>query len=147
MKSMPSSCRWSKNWVMRNLIDCLLAACALLALSLPAMAMDTPLADAALETRAQALFHNIRCVVCQSESIAESPAEVASDMRRLIRQRIATGDSDEAITSYLAAHYGNVILMKPPLRQLTWPLWFGPPLMLAVAAWFAMRYFRKAARA
>lgn len=104
-----------------------------------ALNVDAPLQDPAQEARAKALFHDIRCVVCQSEAIADSPAAIATDMRQAIRERIRDGDSDEAVKRYLVARYGNVILMKPPLTPVTWPLWFGPLFLLGIAAAFAWR--------
>jgi len=107
-----------------------------------ALAVETPLTDAAQEARAKALFHEIRCVVCQSEAVADSPAQVAEDMRRMIREHIAAGESDTAIKAYLVAQYGDFILMKPPLNHITWLLWFGPLLLLAAGAMLMRRYFR-----
>jgi cytochrome c-type biogenesis protein CcmH len=106
------------------------------------LTVDEPLADPALEARAHRMFYAIRCVVCQSEAIADSPADIAGDMRRMIRQRIAAGESDRAIEDYLVAHYGHFILMQPPLESGTWLLWFGPLAILMAAALFARRYFK-----
>jgi len=78
------------------------------------------------EARALALQKELRCVVCQGESLDESGAPLAADLRRLIRARIAAGDSDEAVKQYLIARYGDFILMKPPLDPDTYLLWFGP---------------------
>lgn len=108
-----------------------------------ALTVDTPLPDLAQEARARALFHDLRCMVCQGESIADSPAEVASDMRRTVRERIAGGDSDAAIKQYLASRYGDAVLMRPPLRVSTWALWFGPLLILLAGGWMARRVLRK----
>jgi len=84
------------------------------------------LADPALEARAVALQKQLRCLVCQGQSLDESNAPLAADLRRLIRARIAAGDSDEQVEHYLVARYGDFILMKPPLEPLTYLLWFGP---------------------
>lgn len=108
-----------------------------------ALPVDRPLPDAQMEARARALFSEIRCVVCQSESIADSPADVASDMRRAIRQRIASGESDQLIRDYLTRQYGNFILMKPPLMRSTLLLWFGPLLVLGIGGLMAWRVMRK----
>ena len=107
-----------------------------------ALTTDTPLPNALDEARAKSLFHQIRCVVCQSEAIADSPADIASDMRREIRAQVASGKSDEDIKSFLVEHYGNFILMDPPLNPATSLLWFGPLIILCLAAWLAARYFR-----
>ena len=106
-----------------------------------ALTVDTPLPDAAHETRARALFYEIRCTVCQGESIADSPAGVASDMRRFVRERIAAGESNEVIIAYLVSHYGDYILMQPPLKPATYALWFGPALLLLLGIWAAWRIF------
>lgn len=108
-----------------------------------ALTVDTPLKDAGQEARAKALFHEIRCVVCQSEAIADSPAEVAADMRCMIRERITAGDSDDTLRGYLTKRYGDAILMQPPLKPRTSLLWFGPLLLLAIGVLLAKKYFRK----
>lgn len=92
----------------------------------PAAAPDQPLASSAGEARAQNLFDGVRCVVCQHESIADSPAGIAGDMRRRVREKIAAGATDEAIRADLVRRYGDYILFKPPVRAGTWLLWFGP---------------------
>lgn len=99
----------------------------------PAPAPDRPLPDAGQEARAQALFEDIRCVVCQHEAIGDSPAGVAADMRRLVREEIAAGRSDTQIREGLIARYGDYILFKPPVRAGTWLLWFGPFLLVLIA--------------
>lgn len=103
----------------------------------PAPAPDRPLPDAAQEARAKRLFADIRCVVCQHEAIADSPAGIASDMRGLVRDQIAAGRSDQAIRDDLVRRYGDFVLFTPPLRIGTWLLWFGPfAVLLAVAGAF-----------
>ena len=97
----------------------------------PPSAPDQPLARPEQEARAQALFNEIRCVVCQHESIADSPAGVASDMRRWVRDRIAAGESDADIREGLVARYGDYVLFTPPLRAGTLLLW-GLPLVLVL---------------
>ncbi|HWA31515.1 MAG TPA: cytochrome c-type biogenesis protein [Rhizomicrobium sp.] len=84
------------------------------------------LSNPALEARAVALQKQLRCVVCQGQSLDESNAPLAADLRRLIRARIAAGDSDAQVEQYLVARYGDFILMKPPLQPDTYLLWFGP---------------------
>jgi len=108
-----------------------------------ALSVDAPLADKAQEAHAKALFHEIRCVVCVSEAIADSPAEVARDMRRTIRERIAAGEGGEQIKASLAAEYGDVILMKPPLKKSTIVLWFAPWVILLAAGFVVSLLFRK----
>jgi len=100
------------------------------------------------EARAVALQKELRCVVCQGESLDESNAPLAADIRRLIRERIAAGDSDKQVTAFLVARYGNFILMKPPLMPSTFLLWFGPLLILVLGAGAAgFVIFRAAKRA
>lgn len=101
----------------------------------PAPIPDRPLADTAQEARAQALFDDIRCVVCQHEAIADSPAGLAADMRGLVREQIAAGRTDEQVRDDLVRRYGDFVLFTPPLRIGTWLLWFGPvAALLAVGA-------------
>lgn len=88
------------------------------------------LSNPALEARAVNLQRNLRCLVCAGESLDESGAPLAADLRRLIRARILAGDSDTQITHFLVSRYGNVILMKPPLEPGTYALWFGPLVIL-----------------
>jgi cytochrome c-type biogenesis protein CcmH len=121
----------------------------LLLLSAPAMA--APAADGfsnpALEARARNLQRELRCLVCQGQSIDESGAPLAADLRHLVRQQIAQGRSDSEIKDYLKARYGDFILMQPPLEASTWLLWVAPFLVLAGAggvAWLAISRARKA---
>lgn len=117
---------------MRRALLIALAAVGLMAAE-PAAAPDRPLPDARQEARARALFADIRCVVCQHESIADSPAGIAGDMRRLVREEIAEGRSDAAIREDLVRRYGDFVLFQPPVRPGTWLLWFGPLTLLLLA--------------
>jgi cytochrome c-type biogenesis protein CcmH len=120
-----------------------LAAVGLMAAE-PPPAPDRPLPNAAQEARAQRLFDDIRCVVCQHEAIADSPAGIAADMRGLVRDQIASGRTDEAIREDLVRRYGDFVLFKPPVRIGTWLLWFGPlAVLLAVGAAFIAFAHRK----
>ena len=121
-----------------------LALMAAAAMAEPPAAPDRPLPDAAQEARARALFGDIRCVVCQHESIADSPAGIAGDMRRLIREEIAAGASDQAVRDDLVRRFGDYVLFTPPVRAGTWLLWFGPfALLLLAAAVLALRARRR----
>ncbi len=91
------------------------------------------IADPSLEARAVALQKQFRCLVCQGESLDESNADLAKDLRRLIRARILAGDSNKQITDFLVSRYGDFILMKPPLQEDTYLLWFGPLAVLLIA--------------
>jgi cytochrome c-type biogenesis protein CcmH len=92
------------------------------------------LTDPMAEARAVVLQKQLRCLVCQGESLDESNAPLAADLRRLIRERIAAGDSDEAVKRYLVARYGNFILMRPPLEGDTYVLWLSPLIALVVGS-------------
>ena len=119
---------------MKRALLIALAAVGLMAAE-PPPAPDRPLQDAAQEARAKALFDDIRCVVCQHEAIADSPAGIAADMRQLVREEIAAGRTDEQVREDLVRRYGDFVLFKPPVRAGTWLLWFGPlAVLLAVGA-------------
>ncbi|KTT95098.1 cytochrome C biogenesis protein [Sphingomonas yabuuchiae] len=101
------------------------------------------LPDARAEAQARALMGELRCVVCQGQSIADSDADMAADMRALVRQRIARGESPEAIRAWLIERYGDYVSYDPPLSGATALLWATPILLLAVGAWIARSSFRK----
>jgi cytochrome c-type biogenesis protein CcmH len=88
------------------------------------------LGDPAQEARAQALEMEIRCVQCQNEPIAQSTADIAGDMRALVRERVAAGDSDNEIRSFFRERYGDFVLFRPPWDARTWALWLAPLLLL-----------------
>jgi cytochrome c-type biogenesis protein CcmH len=90
-----------------------------------------PLADPVLEARAKSLQKELRCLVCQGQSIDESNAPLATDLRRLIREQMAAGRTDDQIKDFLVARYGVFVLMNPPVRGDTALLWFGPLFLLA----------------
>jgi cytochrome c-type biogenesis protein CcmH len=102
----------------------------------PAFAVnpDERLDDPALEARARAISQELRCLVCQNQSIDDSNADLAHDLRMLVRDRLKAGDSDAAVIQYLRVRYGDYVMLKPPLERATWLLWFGPFAALAVAA-------------
>jgi cytochrome c-type biogenesis protein CcmH len=97
-------------------------------------AVDKPLDDAALEARALKLHQEIRCLVCQGQAIADSNADLARDLRAVVRERVAAGESDRAVLDYLHARYGDFVLLEPPVKPATYALWFGPPALLVVGA-------------
>lgn len=111
----------------------LLASAAAPVVAEPPPAPDRPLTDPAQEARARALFGDIRCVVCQHESIADSPAGIAADLRGLVREQIAAGKTDAQIKDDLIRRYGDYVLFQPPVRIGTWLLWFGPFALAAGA--------------
>lgn len=104
---------------------------------------DEMLPDAALEARAQALGLQLRCLVCQNQSLEDSGAPLARDLRIIVRERLTAGDSDEEVVAYLVRRYGNFVLLKPPLQPDTYMLWFGPAMLAAVAGFIAFAYFRR----
>lgn len=111
----------------------------------PPAAPDRALGDATQEARAQALFKDVRCVVCQHEAIADSPAGVAGDMRRLIREEIASGATDQQVRDDLVRRFGDYVLFTPPVRAGTWLLWFGPfALVIGAGAAMMLRSRRRA---
>jgi cytochrome c-type biogenesis protein CcmH len=106
---------------------------------------NTALPDPAQEAKAKALMTNLRCLVCQGQSIADSDAELAGDMRALVRRRIAAGEEPQAIRDWLIARYGNWVSYDPPLDPITWPLWAAPILLVVAGAWLARGRFRRRA--
>src|SRR5213592_5133722 len=111
---------------------CLVAAVLSLAILSPAIALgpDEVLSDATLEARARALSKELRCMVCQNQSIDDSEAPLARDLRILVRERLQAGDSDRQVIDFLVARYGEFVLLKPRLALHTALLWFGPPALL-----------------
>jgi len=101
------------------------------------------LANPALEQRARALSKQLRCLVCQNQSIDDSNAELADDLRRLVRERLKAGDSDQQIIDFLTARYGDFVLLKPPVEPATWGLWFGPAALLVVGAGGIVLHLRR----
>ena len=106
----------------------------------------TQLADARQEAKAKALMETLRCIVCQGQSIADSDAEMAGDMRALVRRRIEAGEEPEAIRSWLIDRYGNWVSYAPPVEPITWPLWAAPLLLIAAGAYLARGRFRRKSR-
>jgi cytochrome c-type biogenesis protein CcmH len=110
----------------------------------PALAVEPSerLSDPALEARARALSEELRCLVCQNETIDESNAPLAHDLRVLLRERIAAGDTDAQAVKFLTDRYGNFVLLKPPVVPATYLLWFGPIIVLLLAGSGALIYLR-----
>lgn len=120
----------------------------------PAMAQDRlppapyayqQLADPVQEAQAKALMETLRCLVCQGQSIADSDAPLAGDMRHEVRSKIAAGESPDAIRAWLIARYGNWVSYDPPFDAATALLWLGPLLFLALGGWLAFGRFRRGA--
>lgn len=123
---------------------CLFVALALLSLSTAhAVEPDEMLKDPALEARARALTLELRCVVCQNQSVDDSDAPLAKDIRVLVRERIKAGDSDEEVRDFIVARYGKFVLLRPPLDGETIVLWFGPVVLLLGGLALAFFYVRR----
>jgi cytochrome c-type biogenesis protein CcmH len=123
----------------------LLAVCAM-----PALASEAQpaAADVALEKRVTALSAELRCLVCQNQTIADSNAPLAVDLRNQVREKLASGMSEGDIIDFMVARYGDFVLYRPPVKAATVLLWFGPPLLLLVGLWlFARTVLRRRAAA
>ncbi len=114
----------------------------------PALAVfaDRPLADSAAEARAQQMMRILRCLVCQNQPISDSNAPLARDLRILVRERIAGGDSDEQAVAFIVDRYGDWVLFDPPFKAKTWALWLGPALVLVLGGTAMLAYHRRLAR-
>jgi cytochrome c-type biogenesis protein CcmH len=125
----------------------LLAAVLLVVIAAPLVHAVEPserLSDPALEARARGLSKELRCLVCQNQSIDESNADLAHDLRLLLRQRLVAGDTDQQVLDYIAARYGVFVLLDPPFAPLTWVLWLTPPvLVLGGGGWLLFRARRR----
>jgi cytochrome c-type biogenesis protein CcmH len=113
----------------------------------PAYWSNRELPDPKQEAQARALMEQVRCLVCQGQSIADSDAELAGDMRDLVRRRIAAGEKPSAIRAWLIQRYGTWISYKPTTEPAAWPLWLAPLALLLIGAWLIRRRIRLKARA
>ena len=125
-----------------NCILCLVWLCA------PAWAVepDEVLSDPALEQRARNLSRQLRCLVCRNESIDESNADLARDLRLLVRERLETGDSDTEVMNFVVTRYGEYVLLKPDSTGANWLLWASGPLTLLFAAGVVVSFSRRRAK-
>ena len=125
------------------------ALLALLLFTTPAFAIgvDEPLPDATQELRAREIAKSLRCLVCQNQSIEDSNAPLAKDLRRIVRERIEAGDSDAQVQDYVVARYGDWVLMRPPFNARTAALWVGPFVLLTLAGIGVAVYYRRLAAA
>lgn len=134
---------------LRHLLPALLMALLtgfLLAGVARAFTAEAQLSDPALEARAHAISRTLRCLVCQNESIEDSDAGLAADLRHIVRQRLAAGDSDAEVRQFLVDRYGDWVLLNPPFKAKTWALWLGPLVLLLLAATGMVIYFRRRQR-
>jgi len=120
----------------------LLLATPVFAGSLPHERLENP----ALEARAAHLFSQLRCLVCQNQTIVDSDARIAHDLRLLVRTRLQQGDSDTEILDYIHSRYGDFVLMKPPFTPATWALWLGPGLILLLGGFVVLLILRRQKR-
>ena len=137
---------------MKRVLFCVFVFCVFVMAGSAAYAVqpDEIMSDPAKELRARNLSRELRCMVCQNQSIDDSEAPLARDLRLLVRERIASGDSDAQVIDFLVARYGEFVLLKPPLNPHTWLLWLLPPLALAgggFALWVHSRRRTKPATA
>jgi len=125
---------------MRWLVYLFLAAATSAALARDA----APLADdPALEQRVMRLASELRCLVCQNETLADSRADLAIDLRNQVREQMRAGKSDDEIKAWLTQRYGDFVLYRPPVKSSTWLLWFGPFVLLVVAGATFVLYLRR----
>jgi cytochrome c-type biogenesis protein CcmH len=121
----------------------LIVFCLLLATPALAVEPDEILKDPALEARARHLSAELRCLVCQNQSIDDSNADLARDLRLLIRDHLVKGESDQQVMDFIVARYGDFVLLKPPFRPSTYVLWTAPFIALALAALMLFRRHRR----
>jgi cytochrome c-type biogenesis protein CcmH len=121
-----------------------IALCGLLLAAGPAFAVrpDEMLADPALEARAEQVGGELRCLVCRNQSIEDSEADLAHDLRLLVRQRITAGDSNDRVIAYVRSRYGDFVLLRPPVEIGTVLLWGGPAVILALGGIALARFYR-----
>jgi cytochrome c-type biogenesis protein CcmH len=128
---------------------CGLAAALFLSLAAPAFAVqpDEVLKDPAMEARAREISKELRCLVCQNQSIDDSNAPLARDLRVLVRQRLVAGDDNGSVLGYITARYGDYVLLRPPFKASTYVLWIGPVVVLLLGGLGAALFLRGRNRA
>jgi cytochrome c-type biogenesis protein CcmH len=132
---------------MKPILACVFAIAVMMGSSAAyAVQPDEIMSDPAMETRARDLSRELRCMVCQNQSIDDSEAPLARDLRLLVRERIAAGDSDAQVIDFLVARYGEFVLLKPRLKPHTLLLWLLPPLALAGGGFALWTHGRRRAR-
>jgi cytochrome c-type biogenesis protein CcmH len=130
---------------MRYLSRHLMIACAVLLVTVQSFAVlpEEVLKDPALEARARVISQDLRCLVCQNQSIDDSNAPLAKDLRVIVRERLTVGDTNDQVFGYVVSRYGNYVLLKPPLQADTYLLWASPFIMLVIALSVASIYLRR----
>ncbi|MDP6257699.1 MAG: cytochrome c-type biogenesis protein CcmH [Rhodospirillales bacterium] len=124
----------------------LILAIFLLPLAANAVNPGEILKDPVLEKRARAISKGLRCVVCQNQSIDDSDAQLARDLRVLVREQLVAGDSDQAVVDYVVSRYGDFVLLRPPVKAATLVLWFGPVMIALIGAMGLVLFFRRQKR-
>ncbi len=104
---------------------------------------DEVMADPVLESRAREISKGLRCLVCQNQSIDDSDADLAKDLRILVRDRLTAGDSDTAVVNYVVSRYGDFVLLKPPFKGATLVLWLGPGVIAGLGLWAMIVFLRR----
>jgi cytochrome c-type biogenesis protein CcmH len=131
---------------LKRILSCLFAIVVMEGSAAYAVQPDEIMSDVAKEARARDLSQELRCMVCQNQSIDDSEAPLARDLRLLVRERIAAGDSDAQVIDFLVARYGEFVLLKPQLNPHTWLLWLLPPLALAGGGFALWTHGRRRAK-
>ena len=134
----------------RKILKLMLGGLFMLALGLGAAGAvepDEQLDDPALEERARDISRQLRCVVCQNQSIDESTAPLARDLRLIIRERLVAGDSNKKVVTFVVDRYGDFVLLRPPFQGDTYVLWFGPFIIFLIGGGLIFYYFRKVLKA
>ncbi len=118
---------------------------AIAVISLPALAVepDEILQDPALENRARDISQGLRCLVCKNQSIDDSDADLAGDLRRVVRERLTAGDSNDEVVDYVVARYGDFVLLEPPMKTETLFLWYGPAVMFVIGIISVLLFYRQ----
>ena len=122
-----------------------LLAVAVLLIAFPSVAVEPSevLDDPILETRARKISQGLRCLVCQNQSIDESAAVLARDLRVLVRERLVAGDGDQEVIDYVVSRYGDFVLLKPPFKAATFVLWAGPAVLILLGLIAIFAFFRR----
>ncbi len=133
--------------LLRSMKSVLLGTLVVLFLASPAFAVEPGeiLKDPALEARAREVGRELRCLVCQNQSIDDSDADLARDLRVLVRDRIVAGDSNEDVIAYVVSRYGDFVLLNPPFKLKTYALWLGPAAFIVFGVFVLIIFYRRSA--
>lgn len=128
---------------IRFFLPVLILACLAWQPAARAVNPEEMLDDPALEERARDISRNLRCLVCKNQSIDDSDADLAADLRRTVRERLTEGDSNSEVMDYVVERYGDFVLLRPPVKPETWLLWYGPALILLIAMASVVWFYRQ----